>query len=54
MCNPVDIKPIVDLGHPNYLGGSMTTPDEIRKEVRSVKEGLLGPKTNICIGAWNV
>ena len=40
--------------HQNSLGGSMTTSDESRKEVRSVKEGLLRPKTKICIGELNV
>ncbi len=54
MSNPTDIRPIVDPGHPIFLGGSMTTSDEIRKEDRSAKEGLLGPKTKIRIGAWNV
>ena len=32
----------------------MTPLDESRKEVRSEKEGLLGPKTKNRIGAWNV
>ena len=54
MRNPIDIRPIVDPSHPNSLGGSMTTSDESRKEVRSAKEGLLGSKNKIRIGAWNV
>lgn len=54
MSNTTYIWPIVDPGHPNSSDGNMTTPDEIRREVRSVKEGLLGPKTKIRIGTWNV
>lgn len=45
---------MVDPNYPNSLDDSMTTLDESRKKIRSVKEGLLGPKTAICIGAWNI
>ena len=54
MNNSIDIRPIVDPGNPNYLSASMTILDESRKEVRSAKEDLLGPKTTIRVGAWNV
>ena len=32
----------------------MTTSDESPQEVRSTTDSLLGPKTNICLEAWNV
>ena len=54
MNKPIDFRPMIDPGYPHPLVGSMTTLDESRKEVRSVKVGLLGPKTTIRIGAWNV
>lgn len=54
MSKTIVTRPIADPSHPNYLGGSMITPDESRKEVRIVREGLLGPKNEIRLGAWNV
>ena len=32
----------------------MTTSDESPRDVRSTTDSLLGPKTNICLRAWNV
>lgn len=43
--------PPVDLRHPP---GRMTTADEILPEVRSAMHNLLGPKSKIRLGTWNV
>eukprot|EP00918_Siedleckia_nematoides_P087328 GHVU01192085.1.p1 GENE.GHVU01192085.1~~GHVU01192085.1.p1 ORF type:complete len:118 (+),score=8.07 GHVU01192085.1:649-1002(+) len=44
--------PIVNL---SQAVGSMTTPDEsLQQEVRSATDSLLGPKTKVHLGAWNV
>ncbi|KAL7393709.1 hypothetical protein ABVT39_014926 [Epinephelus coioides] len=52
MSKTMDIGHLVDPSHQN--GGRMTTPDERQKEIRSVKEDLLGPKPKICLGTLNV
>lgn len=50
--NITDTELAADWSQPS---GSITSHDEsLQQEVKRAKASLLGPKANICLGAWNV